>query len=63
VEVRCGNKVLLKLERAEMRMVKRMCGISLIKSWSSEKLRSRIGAEAICLVMRGKWTWFDHMQQ
>ena len=42
----------LKFERAEMQMIRRMCGISMTDRKTSEQLRKLVGAEHITTVIR-----------
>ena len=51
----------LKFERAEMQMIRRMCGISL-KHRTNEELRRMVGLEPITTVIRsGKLRWYVHV--
>ena len=42
----------LEFERAEMQMIRRMCGISMTDRKTSEQLRKLVGAEPITTVIR-----------
>ena len=58
-----------RLERAEMRMVRWMCGVSLKDSrggdrFTNEELRSRMGLECIREVIgRGRLRWYGHVER
>ena len=46
----------LKFERAEMQMIRWMCGISMKDKRTSEELRRFVGVESIITVIRsGRW--------
>ena len=50
-----------KLERAEMRMVRWMCGVSLREKKTNAELRESMGIEKISDVMRRsrlRWMWY-----
>jgi len=50
------------LERAEMRMIRWMCRVSLREKIKSTELRERMGVEAIGEVVReGRLRWFGHV--
>ena len=54
----------LKLERAEMRMVRWLMRVSLKDRIPSEELRRRIGIESITdVIRRGRLRWYGHMQR
>ena len=51
-----------KLNRAEMRMIRWMCGVSLKDRKTSAELRQRMGVEAIGeVVRRGRLRWYGHV--
>ena len=50
-----------KLERAEMRMVRWMCGVSLREKKTNAELRESMGIEKISDVMRGMDGWLRWM--
>src|SRR5260221_6511999 len=51
-----------KLERAEMRMIRMMCGVSLRDKITNVMLRERMGVEAIGVVVkRNRLRWFGHV--
>src|SRR5260221_14224094 len=53
-----------KLERAEMRMIRMMCGVSLRDKITSMMLRERVGVEAIGVVVkRNRLRWFGHVER
>src|SRR5260221_14793832 len=53
-----------KLERAEMRMIRMMCGVSLRDKITSAMLRERMGVEAIGVVVRrNRLRWFGHVER
>ena len=53
-----------RLERAEMRMIRWMCGVSLRDRITSAELRDRMGVEAISVVMRrNRLRWFGHVER
>ncbi len=54
-----------KLERAEMRMIRMMCGVSLRDKITSKMLRERMGVvEAIGVVVkRNRLRWFGHVER
>ena len=39
-------------QRAEMRMVRRMCDVKLLDKIGSEELRNRLGIESISMVLQ-----------
>ena len=52
----------LRLERAEMRMVRWMCGVSLRERKTNVELRERLGIEKIGNVMRrSRLRWMGHV--
>ena len=54
----------LKFERAEMQMIRWMCGISLKDRRTNEKLRRLIGVEPITTFMRGgRLRWYGHVMR
>src|SRR5260221_21070 len=53
-----------KLERAEMGMIRMMCGVSLRDKITSLMLRERIGVEAIGVVAkRNRLRWLGHVER
>ena len=53
-----------RLERNEMWMVRRMCGVKLSDRKRSEYLRSRLGIECVVeMVRRGRLRWFGHVER
>jgi len=52
------------LQRAEMRMVRWMCGVKLKDRFSSKELRERLGIDDIALVLQqNRLRWYGHMQR
>ena len=52
----------LKFERAEMQMIKRMCGISIKDRRTSEELRRMVEVQPITTVIRsGRLRWYGHV--
>ena len=52
----------LKFERAEMQMIRWMCGVSMKDSRISEELRKLVGVEAITTVIRsGRLRCYGHV--
>ena len=51
-----------KLERAEMRMIRWMSGISLIDRQSSDELRQRMGLDNRDIIQRERLRWYGHIQ-
>src|SRR5260221_13079558 len=53
-----------KLERAEKRMIRMMCGVSLRDKITSVMLRERMGVEAIAVVVkRNRLRRFGHVER
>jgi hypothetical protein len=53
-----------KLARAEMRMIRWMCGVSLREKIPSVKLRERMGVEPIKeVIRRNRLRWFGHVER
>ena len=53
----------LKFERAEMQMIRWMCGISM-KDRTNEELRRLVGFEPIKIVIRsGRLRWYGHVMR
>ena len=51
-----------KLNRAEMRMIRWMCGVSLRERKTSAELRKSMGVEAIVdVVRRSRLRWYGHV--
>ena len=56
--------VWLKFERAEMQMIRWMCGISLKDRRTNEDLRRLVGVEPITTVIRsGRLRWYGHVMR
>ena len=54
----------LKFERAEMQMIRWMCGISMKDRRTSEYLRRMVGVEPITTVIRSAGLrWYGHMMR
>ena len=54
----------LKFERAEMQMIKWMCGISLKDRRTNEELRRLVGVEPITTFIRsGRLRWYGHVMR
>ena len=52
----------LKIERAEMQMIRWMCGISMKDRRTNEELRRLVGVEPITTVIRsGRLRWHGHV--
>jgi len=50
------------LQRAEMRMVKWMCGVKLKDRFPSKELRERLGIDDIALVsQQNRLRWYGHV--
>jgi len=50
------------LQRAEMRMVRWMCGIKLKDRFPSKELRDRVGIDEIALVLQqNRLRWYGHV--
>ena len=53
-----------KFERAEMQMVRWICGISMKDRGTNEDLRRRVGVEPITTVIRsGRLRWYGHVMR
>src|SRR5207245_289821 len=53
-----------RLERNEMWMVRRMCGVKLSERKRTEYLRSHLGIECVVeVVRRGRLPWFGHVER
>jgi hypothetical protein len=53
-----------RLERAEMMMVRHMCGVTLQNRKSSEELRNKLGVENISdVIRRGRLRWFGQVER
>ena len=49
----------LNFERAEIQMIRWMCGVSMKDRWTNEKLRKLAGVEPITTVIRsGRLRWY-----
>ena len=56
--------VALKLENAEMQMIRWMCGISMKDRRTHEELRRMVGVEPITTVIRsGRLRWYGHVMR
>ena len=56
--------VVLKFERAEMQMIRWMCGISLKDGRTNEELRRLVGVEPITTFIRGgRQRWYGHVMR
>ena len=54
----------LKLERAEMQMIRWMCGISLKDRRTNKELRRLVGVEPMTTIIRsGRLTWYGHVMR
>ena len=54
----------LKFERAEIQIIRWMCGISMKDRRTNEELRRLIGVELITTVIRsGRLTWYKQMMR
>lgn len=54
----------VKLERTEMSMIRRMCGVSLKDRITSVELREQIGIVAVGVVVRrNRLRWFGHVER
>ena len=54
----------LKFERAEMQMIRWMCGISMKERRTNEELRRLVGVEPITTVIRsGRLRWYGHVMR
>jgi len=53
---------MVALQRAEMRMVRWMCGIKLIDRFPSKELRERLGIDDIALVLQqNRLHWYGYV--
>ena len=56
------KEIVVALQRAEMRMVRWMCGIKLKDRLSSKELRERLGIDDIALVsQQNRLRWYGHV--
>jgi len=56
------KKNVVTLQRAEMRMVRWMCGIKLKDRFPSKELRDRVGIDEIALVLQqNRLRWYGHV--
>ena len=54
----------LKFERAEMQMIRWICGISIKDRRTNEELRRLVGVEPITTVIRsGTLRWYGHVMR
>ena len=54
----------LNFERAEMQMIRWMCGISMKDRRTSEELRRLVGVEPITIVIRSRrLRWYGHVMR
>ena len=57
-----ANKQAVALQRAEMRMVRWMCGVKLKDRLPSKELRERLGVDDIALVLQqNRLRWYGHV--
>ena len=68
MEVRLGPflaDVGLRLERAEMWMIRSMCGVSILKNRKTgEKLRNLGGVDPFTIAIRsGRLRWYEHVMR
>ena len=52
----------LKFERAEMQMIRWMCGISMKDRRTNEELRSLVGVETT-VIRSGRLRWYGHVMR
>ena len=53
-----------KMERAEMRMIRWMCGVSLSENRPSAELKQWLGVTSICeVVRRNRLRWYGHVER
>jgi len=56
------KKNVVTLQRAEMRMVRWMCGIKLKDRFPSKELRERLGIDEIALILQqNRLRWYGHV--
>jgi len=56
------NESVMALQRAEMRMVRLMCGTKLKDRFASRELRERLGIDDIALVLQqNRMRWYGHV--
>ena len=56
--------VRLKFERAELQMIRWMCGISMKDRRTNEELRRLVGVEPITTFIRsGRLRWYGHVMR
>ena len=56
--------VRIKFERAEMQMIRLMCGISMKDRRTNEELRRLVGVDLITIVIRsGRLRWYGHVMR
>jgi len=54
----------LKLNRTEMSIIRRMCGVKLNERKKSEELRELLGWEPVSLMIKkSRLRWFGHVEQ
>ena len=54
----------VKFERAEMQMIRWMCGISLTDRRTNEELRRLVGVQPITAFIRsGRLRWYGHVMR
>jgi len=51
----------MALQRAEIRMVRWMCGVKLKDRLPSKELRARLGVDDIALVQQNRLRWYGHV--
>ena len=66
IYIACGTRLwkenVVALQRAEMRMVRWMCGVKLKDRLPSKELRERLGIDDIALVLQqNRLRWYGHV--
>ena len=60
----CFVDVGLMFERAEMQMIRRVCGIPMKDRRTNEELRRLVGVDPITTVIRsGRLRWYGHVMR
>jgi len=53
----------LKMNRTEISMIRRMCGVKLNDRKKSEELRELLGLEPVSLIIKkSRLRWFEHVE-